>query len=104
MALLEKYGAKKHSSDVLFKSAVEEQKKLKSEQQSPNNGGNKVIAKAKEATGAMAQAMNAMRERGEKLERLDNKTAQLQSDASNYAEMARQLKEKNRKKANFLGI
>lgn len=63
-----------------------------------------MMAKAKEATGAMSDAMSALRERGERLEKLANKTALLHSDASNYAEMAKQMKEKNKKKANFFGI
>lgn len=54
---------------------------------------------------AMSEAMSTLRERGEKLERLDNKTAELHSEASNYAEMARKMKEKNRKKStNMFGL
>lgn len=100
--LLEQHGAKAHTSDVLFKSAVEEQKMLK--EQTPKSKGKKTMAKAKEAAGAMSQAMSALRERGDKIERLDNKTAQLQSDAQNYAEMAKQMKERNKKKAGMFGL
>ena len=52
----------------------------------------------------MAQGLSAMRERGERLEKLDNKTAQLQSDAQDYASLAKQMKEKNKKKAAFFGM
>lgn len=104
MILLEKHGAKKHSSEVLFKSAVEEQNKLRSEQSAPKSAAKKTIGKAKAASGAIGQVMSAMRERGEKLETLDNKTSQLSGDASNYAQMAKQMKEKNKKKATFWGV
>lgn len=98
--LLEKRGGKTNASDVLFKSAVEEQERLKREV----SGGSSVGAKAKEATGIMAKGMAALRERGERLERLDAKTAQLQGDAANYAQMAKQMKDKNKKKAKFFGL
>jgi hypothetical protein len=101
--LLEHYGAKTNSSNVLFKGAVEEQEKLKNEQ--PQQGMvQKTIAKGKGATAAMSQAMSALKERGEKIERLDNKAAQLQDEASNYADMAKKLKEKNKKKSTFFGM
>lgn len=101
--LLEHHGAKKHTTaEVLFKSALEEQEKMRSEK-SPTSGA-KTVAKAKQAAGAMSHAMSALRERGERLERLDDKTAQLQSDASNYADMAKKMKEKNKKKANRFGM
>lgn len=101
--ILEQCGAKKHSSEVLFKSALEEQKKLRSEQ-APKTSTEKTVAKAKGATGAMSQAFSALKERGDRIERLDNKTGQLQSDAANYAGMAKQMKEKNKKKAGFFGV
>jgi hypothetical protein len=46
----------------------------------------------------MAQGMNALRERGERLQQLEGKTSQLHNDASSYAELAKQMKEKNKKK------
>ena len=52
----------------------------------------------------MAQGMSALRERGERLEKLDNTTSNLNNEAANYADMARQLKEKNKEKAGFLGM
>ena len=103
--LLESHGAEKHSSDVLFKSAVEEQqRKFKSSEKSPKTGSKKIMAKAKNATGACESMLSALLERGEKLETLDNQTSQLQSDASNYADMAKQLKEKNKKKNARFGL
>ena len=99
--LLEQHGAEKHTSKGVFESALEEQKLLKKEQ--PKTKAGKTMAKAKGAAGAMGQAMSAMRERGDRLERLDNKTAQLQSEAADYASMAKKLKEQNKKKASLFG-
>ena len=101
ISLLEKHGGQKHASEVLFKSAIEEQKQLKDAKPSSVM---KSMGRAKKAAGAMSEAMSALRERGEKLESLDNKTAQLHNDAANYADMAKQLKEKNKKKAKGFGL
>mmetsp|Transcript_11818 Transcript_11818/g.25918 ORF Transcript_11818/g.25918 Transcript_11818/m.25918 type:complete len:98 (-) Transcript_11818:895-1188(-) len=92
-----------HTSEVVLNSAIEEQKKMQSEI-APATSGKKAMAKAKEVTSVFSQGMSALRERGERLEKLDNKTAQLQSDASNYAQTAKQLKEKNQKKSKFFGL
>mmetsp|Transcript_14754 Transcript_14754/g.31269 ORF Transcript_14754/g.31269 Transcript_14754/m.31269 type:complete len:619 (-) Transcript_14754:64-1920(-) len=100
--LLERHGAQKHSSEVLFKSAVAEQNELKS--RSPRPRGGKTMEMAKGATGAIFDAMSALRERGERIEHLDNKAAQLNSDAANYADMAKQMKEKNKQKAKYFGM
>ena len=97
--LLEQYGANTNSSEVLFKSAIEEQKRLKEE--TPRTTNRKVVAKLKGAAGAMSEAMSALRERGERIEKLDSKTADLQNDAQNYADMAKQLKEKTKKKSQW---
>ena len=97
--LLEQYGAKTNSSEVLFKSAIEEQKRLKEE--TPRTTNRKVVAKLKGASGAMSEAVSALRERGERIEKLDSKTADLQNDAQNYADMAKQLKEKTKKKSQW---
>ena len=94
--LLEKHGAKRNASEVLFKSAIEEQKKMKNK--------STPFIKAKDASSAMAQGMNALRERGERLQQLEGKTSQLHNDASSYAELAKQMKEKNKKKAQSCGI
>jgi len=102
--LLESFGGKTNASDVLFKSAVEEQKRIKSETTSPKTQAKKTIDKAKDAASVISQGMSALRERGERLEKLDNTTSNLNNEAANYADMARQLKEKNKKKAGFLGM
>lgn len=99
--LLEHHGAKTKASEILFKRAIEEQEQLK---RKPTTGGKKMMAKAKAATGALSDAMSAIKERGEKIDRLDNKTSQLQTGASDYAKMAKQMKEKNKKKATFFGM
>ncbi|KAL7538282.1 hypothetical protein ACHAWF_006043 [Thalassiosira exigua] len=101
--LLQHHGAKTHASEPLFKSEVEEANRAKASH-TPKGRGTETTARAKEATGAMSQAMSALRERGERLEKLENQTTQLQNDAEGYAEMARKMKEKNRKKANFFGM
>lgn len=98
--LLEQYGAKTNSSEVLFKSAIEEQKRLKKDETSRTTT-RKAMAKLKGASGAMSEAMSALRERGERIEKLDSKTADLQNDAQNYADMAKQLKEKTKKKSQW---
>lgn len=100
--LLEQYGAKANRSGVLFESAIEEQKRLK--ERTPKTANRKTIARAEGATGAMSEAMNALKERGDRIEKLDKKTADLQSDAQNYAEMAKKLKEKTKKKSTFFGL
>mmetsp|Transcript_50356 Transcript_50356/g.107241 ORF Transcript_50356/g.107241 Transcript_50356/m.107241 type:complete len:616 (+) Transcript_50356:155-2002(+) len=102
MKLLEQFGGKAHSSGVLFKSAVEEQNEVKSGQYQSRS--KQVMAKAKGATVAMSEAMSALRERGETLDQLDNKSAQIHSNALNYADMAKKMKEKNKKKANSIGM
>jgi hypothetical protein len=95
--ILEQNGATRNSSEELFKSAIEEQKRLKS--------GSKVASstkrniKTKDASTVNAQAMIVLHERGEKLERLEGKTAHLYTDASSFAEMTKQMKEKTKKKA-----
>jgi uncharacterized protein (DUF2252 family) len=100
--LLEQYGAVANSSKVLFESAIEEQKRLK--EQTPKTANRKTMAKLQGATGAMSEAMSALKERGDRIEKLDRKTADLQNDAQSYAEMAKQLKEKTKKKSTFFGL
>mmetsp|Transcript_2232 Transcript_2232/g.4061 ORF Transcript_2232/g.4061 Transcript_2232/m.4061 type:complete len:613 (-) Transcript_2232:78-1916(-) len=100
--LLEQYGAKANSSGVLFESAIEEQKRLK--ERTPKTANKKTMAKLEGATGAMNEAMSALKERGDRIEKLDRKTADLQNDAQNYAEMAKKLKEKTKKKSTFFGL
>ena len=97
--LLEQYGAKTNSSGVLFEAAIEEQKRLKEKSSKAGNRRN-ILSGAK---GAMSEAMNALKERGDRIEKLDKKTADLQNDAQNYAEMAKQLKEKTKKKSTLSG-
>jgi len=99
--LLEHHGAKTNMSEVLFKSAIEEQEQLKGKLTA---SGIKMMNKAKVATGTLSDAMSFLRERGEKIETLDNRTAQLKSGASDYAVMAKQMKGKNKKKASLFGI
>ena len=62
---------------------------------------NTVTQQVKKATGAMAGLMSAMKERGERLEKLDNTASSLQNETVNYASMAKQMKEKAKKKSLF---
>lgn len=59
------------------------------------------ISQAMNTTGVVSDAMSAMRERGETLEKLDKATSSLERDAANYAEMAKKVKEKTKKKFMF---
>ena len=55
------------------------------------------------AANAMSRNMAALQERGERLEKLDDRTADLERNAADYRETARQLKEKA-KKQNVFGL
>ena len=55
-------------------------------------------AKAQAVQDQMERNMQAMQERGEKIEELDVKTKQLESEAKDFHEMATQLKEKMKAK------
>lgn len=65
------------------------------------NAKNTATQQVKKATGAMAGLMSAMKERGERLEKLDNTASSLQNETANYASMAKQMKEKAKKKSLF---
>ena len=100
--LLEHNGAKKGASaEALFKDAIDEQIKTKTKPTLTTRL--LTIVKAKDASTAMSEGLSALHERGEKLGQLESKTAQLQADAADYAKMAKQLKEKSKKKANIFG-
>ena len=103
--LLETNGAKRGTSvEALFKDAIDEQMKTKTKPTLTTRMLTIVKAKdAKDASTAMSEGLSALRERGEKLGQLESKTAQLQADAADYAKMAKQLKEKSKKKANIFG-
>ena len=83
---------------MLYDKEFEEQKSRTSDAKHTN-----IAQKVNKATGAMADAMAAMKERGEKLEKLDNTTASLQNETANFADMAKQLKDKTKKK-NIFGL
>ena len=55
------------------------------------------------AANAMSRNMAALQERGDRLEKLDNRTADLERNAADYRETARQLKAKA-KKQNVFGL
>ena len=101
--LLEQYGGKKQSSMLLFEGAVEEQKRTNREAVSRTRV-QKLFTVVQESRSMLVQGMSAFRERGEKLERLGNETANLHMDACDYAQMAKQMKEKNKTKSKFFGL
>ena len=82
---------KKNKKKVLFKSTVEEEKRITG----LNSLGQKFFSKAHESRGAAAQGITALVERGDKIETIGNKTANLHVSAFQYAQLAKQLKEKN---------
>ena len=88
---------------VLFESAVEEQKRMNHEAVSRPRGQKLFIA-LQESRSELVQGMSAFRERGERLERLGNETANLHMDACDYAQMAKQMNEKNKTKSKFFGL
>ena len=47
----------------------------------------------------MAENSNKLAERGEKLEQMQQKTSQLENDAMNFAEMARELRRQQEQKS-----
>jgi ABC-type transporter Mla subunit MlaD len=96
--LLKSYGGECNMNLQDMYDAQHEKEKLKS---SEKKHATNLTQQTKTATGAISQAMSAMKERGERLEKLDNTTASLQNEATNYADMAKQLKEKTKKKSLF---
>jgi len=71
-----------------------------------NAVGDRARAAADNAPGgmpanAMSRNMAALQERGDKLEKLDHRTADLEGNAAEYRETARQLKEKAKKQTVF---
>ena len=97
MDLIKGLGGEANASECLFKSAIQEREELKKEES--NRKGSLLAGKAKKATGALSDAMHALRERGDRIEKLSHRTADLKSDAADYAANARALKEKQKKKA-----
>ena len=95
MDLIKGLGGEANASECLFKSAVQEREDL----QKKETKESLLAGKAKKATGALSDAMNALRERGDRIEKLSHKSADLQSNAADYAANARALKEKQKKKA-----
>ena len=56
---------------------------------------------AMEAQAKMAENIRLINERGEKIEDLGNKATELNQNAANFADMARQLKEKTKKQSKW---
>mmetsp|Transcript_1318 Transcript_1318/g.1833 ORF Transcript_1318/g.1833 Transcript_1318/m.1833 type:complete len:389 (+) Transcript_1318:316-1482(+) len=77
-----------------------QRKKNETPSAAADNANNKVS----NITNILSENMIAMRERGEKIERLDDRTKELQDAASEYRDLARKLKEKQKKQATFFGF
>ena len=101
MTLLERNGGKKHSSVALFESALEELEKIKSKTSSSLS--RKFFSNAKETSGAVVQGLSALRERGDKLELMGNQTTMLHTNAANYAQLAKQMKDKSKNNSKLFG-
>lgn len=69
------------------------EKRREQEQALKDQKAAEALAKAEGAQAEMNKAMAALVERGEKIEEMDIKAAELNSEAQNFAEMAAQLKE-----------
>lgn len=100
MTLLERNGGKKHSSVALFESALEELEKIKSKTSSSLS--RKFFSNAK-TSGAVVQGLSALRERGDKLELMGNQTTMLHTNAANYAQLAKQMKDKSKNNSKLFG-
>lgn len=101
--LLEDFGAKKSKQteeeerSELFRDVAdfEARKEWEHEREQTARTQDTAVQGAK---GSMNDAMNAMRERGQKIETLEQKTRNLQEETKTYGDLARQLKEKTKKK------
>lgn len=99
--LLEKHGANKQNkewkaTEELFGRvrAAEEKVATKKQQREEEER-----QKAAAAQSQMTENMRLMQERGQKIEEIGDKASHLNDEAQNYANMARQLKEKTRRGA-----
>eukprot|EP00978_Attheya_sp_CCMP212_P027488 scaffold92085_cov52-Attheya_sp.AAC.2 len=59
---------------------------------------------AETAKNLMAENMQLMKERGEKLENMDDKASQVRQDAEEMKQLSHQLKEKMKKKNTWFGL
>lgn len=98
MNLLKGYGGKPSLEGMLYDEEFEEQKSRTSHTKQPKRTTTQSVNKANDV---MADTMAAMKERGEKLEKLDNAAVSLEKETANFADMAKQLKEKTKKKSIF---
>ena len=106
MDLLQRYGAKPISTKKMDRmdkgelfgrvaatdQIVQETRQRKQEQE------------AAAAASKMNENMRLLQHRGEQLEEMGSKATQLHDDARNYADMAKQLKEKSKQKSKWLAF
>jgi len=104
--LLREYGAKDDRGELLEQIAATEAKmeadraRLQAIDEAKQAEMDRRKKKASALSNVMSENMDAMKERGERLEQLDDKTRQMENEASDFRDNARLLKEKMKKKAN----
>lgn len=95
--LLQSYGGQGNSKlkNTLYDLAHEKQRLIA--RNKTQTAMHPTISQANNTIGIISDTMPAMRERGEKLEKLEKATSSLERDAANYADMAKLLKGKSKK-------
>ena len=103
ITLLEKHGANKNNErrakEELFGRVKATEAKVAAKKQQREEQERQ---KAEAAQAQMAENMRLMNERGQKIEEIGDKASHLNYEAQNYADMARQLKEKSKKRSKWL--
>lgn len=106
MALLEEHGAKntyeEEQRGLLFGQVAVVQAKREAEKQEHEEEKRKEELKAQQAQAQMSENMQLLRERGEKLEEMDSKARELNQNASEFASLARQLKNQSASRNKWL--
>lgn len=101
--MLKKNGGKEHFSQILFESAIEEQKRINGEAAS-RKIGQTFFRTLQGSSNALAQGMSVLRERGDRLASVGDEAINIHSDAFDYAQIAKQMKEKTKAKSKLLGL
>lgn len=95
--LLQSYGGQGNPKlkNTLYDQAHEKQRLIASNK--TQTAMHPTISQANNTIGIISDTIPAMRERGEKLEKIEKATSSLERDAANYADMAKLLKGKSKK-------
>lgn len=94
----ELFGGAEHAAYNTERRREKERIIKENEQTAQDEKAAKAAAKAEGAQSEMSKAMSALVERGEKIEKMDDKTKDLEAEAKNFKDMAAQLKDKTMKK------